>query len=164
MYMYLDRVCIYTDLAKIQRNFPENKGFVIILGYMYTLYMYACTCMYMYMCVYHRIWLISACAYNSKWKGNMRLYTMYVTTPTNIWAWQQWSCSNSTTATTPVLSVEVYCFSLPTALSPNVQTRSILHCDQTLARSRFSTLPRLFSACTCVLACIQCMKRVCTYA
>ena len=24
---------------------------------------------------YRRIWLISACAYSCKWKGNMRLYT-----------------------------------------------------------------------------------------
>ena len=35
--------------------------------------------------------VISACTYNIKWKGNMRLINdnMRLTTPTNIWVWQR---------------------------------------------------------------------------
>ena len=65
--------------------------------------------------VYRRIWLISARAYNSKWKGNMRLINdmrLYIRNHTHKYLGVPTSesrlRSNSTVAAKPTLSVELY--------------------------------------------------------
>ena len=84
---------------------------------------------------------------------------MYITTPTHIWAWQQAIMIElyATVAARPTLNVRILLISAVSYLTDAIYTTLW---PKLLARSRFGTLPRLFSACTYTMW-VKTVKRAC---